>query len=126
MVYRCLLVLTPDQRRGISEIGTLSALMTLVSIKGRQMQLVSQVDLSAVISVEKIPKIKPCQELSLSVLVTPHVSRLLTSFLWRALSPGNHHFFFFENLSSRETGHMVQASIPTRGRKARIGSGTFR
>lgn len=43
----------------------------------------------------KIPKIKPCQELSLSVLVTPHVSRLLTSFLWRALSPGNHHFFFF-------------------------------
>lgn len=50
----------------------------------------------------KIPKIKPCQELSLSVLVTPHVSRLLTSFLWRALSPGNHHFFFFGRIGHQE------------------------
>jgi hypothetical protein len=37
-------------------MGTFSALVTLVSIKGKQMQLASQVDSSALISVEKYPK----------------------------------------------------------------------
>jgi hypothetical protein len=37
-------------------MGTLSALVTSVSVKGRQLQLVSQVDLFAVISVEKYQK----------------------------------------------------------------------
>lgn len=91
---RYFFVLSLDQRCGVFEMGTLSALVTLVSIKGKQMQLFSQVDLSAVISVEKIPKIKPCQESSLSVLVTPHMSRLLANFLWRALCLENTIFFF--------------------------------
>lgn len=85
----------------MSEMGALSALVTLVSIKGRQMQLVSQVDLSCCHFSRKIPKIKPCQELSLSVLVTPHVRRLLASFLWRTLSPGKHHFLFGELVIKR-------------------------
>lgn len=44
--------LTPTLGHGVSEMGALSALVTPVSVKGGQMQLVSQVDLSTVISVE--------------------------------------------------------------------------
>lgn len=44
--------MAPTLGRAISEMGTLSALLTLVSVKGKQMQLVSQVDLFAVISVK--------------------------------------------------------------------------
>lgn len=52
---RGLLLLTPPWDM-VSETGALSALVTPVSVKGGQMQLVSQVDLSAVISVEKYQK----------------------------------------------------------------------
>lgn len=48
---RGVLVLSPPWNVQ-SEMGALSALVTPVSLKGRQMQLVPQVDLSAVISVK--------------------------------------------------------------------------
>lgn len=44
--------LAPTLEHDASEMGALSALVTQVSVKGRQMQLLSQVDLSTVISVE--------------------------------------------------------------------------
>lgn len=73
----------------------------------------------------KIPKIKPCQESSLSLLVTPHVSRLLANFLWRAHWPGKHPFLFWRIGHQERQDHMVPASTPAEGRMVRIDPVTF-
>lgn len=49
---RALLVLSPTLGLSVSQMGALSAPVTPVSVRDGQMQLVSQVDLSTVISVE--------------------------------------------------------------------------
>lgn len=51
-LFRALLVLPSALGPSVSQMGALSALVTRVSVRDRQMQLVSQVDLSTVISVE--------------------------------------------------------------------------
>lgn len=73
----------------VCETGALSALVTPVSVKGGQMQLVSQVNLSAVISVENTKNKTLRGIVWVSVLATPHVSRLPVSFSWTSLSPSS-------------------------------------
>ena len=107
----------------VCETGALSALVTPVSVKGGQMQLVSQVNLSAVISVENTKNTTLRGIVWVSVLATPHVSRLPVSFSWTSLSLLSWEMSFLAGTGSRGSG--AGPDSQPGGRKVRTEQGTI-
>ena len=107
----------------VCETGALSALVTPVSVKGGQMQLVSQVNLSAVISVENTKNKTLRGIVWVSVLATPHVSRLPVSFSWTSLSLLSWEMSFLAGTGSRGSG--AGPDSQPGGRKVRTEQGTI-
>lgn len=107
----------------VSETGALSALVTPVSVKGGQMQLVSQVNLSAVITVENTKNKTLRGIVWVSVLATPHVSRLPVSFSWTSLSLLSWEMSFLVGTGSQGSG--AGPDSQTGGREVRTEQGTI-
>ena len=101
----------------VCETGALSALVTPVSVKGGQMQLVSQVNLSAVISVKNTKNKTLRGIVWVSVLATPHVSRLPVSLSWTSLALLSWEMSFLAGIAVEG---VVQAQTPSlEGRMSR-------
>lgn len=87
------------------------------------MQLVSQVNLSAVISVENTKNKTLRGIVWVSVLATPHVSRLPVSFSWTSLSLLSWEMSFLAGTGSR--GSCAGPDSQPGGRKVRTEQGTI-